>query len=158
MKTIKKVNNECCHLTLFVASINSTASWHDHCCNVVHAFWSTSESILLRPSGPNILNTMFLTYLNTTPCRELKFCFPRISFSVSGYQLLNISPSCWNIKWLNFGSVDTTVGLPAKPVLKIGPYLKRNETNERNLCSISVLLQIPYENLCHLNLSQLMYL
>lgn len=83
------------------------------------------SSFSFRLSGPKRFKTMFLRYLYINPCKEPTFCLPKIAVKVSGYQLWNNRPSCWKIKWLSSGSVDTMTGRPTKLVRNTGPYLAK---------------------------------
>lgn len=113
-------------LTVAVASFNSMLGCIAHEDRFLCAVCSTcGSSFSFRLSGPKRFKTMFLRYLYINPCKEPTFCRPKIAVKVSGYQLWNNLPSCWKMKWLSSGSVDTMTGRPTRLVRNTGPYLTK---------------------------------
>lgn len=112
-------------ITAELSSLILMEGWQDHSCSLLIANCLISgRSFSLRLSTPKRLKIKFFRYLYMNPCNVDILFTPKILVKVSGYQLWNNLPSCWNMKLLKSVSVDTTIYSPRILVLKIGPYLQ----------------------------------
>ena len=109
-----------------MACFNSTPGWQDHNCRFLQVNSTISErSFSFRLSEPKRFKIKFLRYLCRNPWLETIFSFPTISSKLSMYQLWTNFPSCWKMKWLTSGSVETTIFRPTRLVRNNEPYLEK---------------------------------
>ena len=83
-------------------------------------------------SGPTSCSIRFLRYLWSIPWYESRLCCPKISLKLSVYDIRKDVPSCWKMKWLISGSVDTTTFRPTKLVRNNDPYLGNEKKKKKD--------------------------
>lgn len=132
-------------LTTAEPYFTSIDSWVDHICRVFLIMSSIPGSKpFLSVSTPKWVKDKLLIYLWMTPT-ALVLDSPswlKSLENVSKYHISTNFPSCWRMRWLSSGSVDTTTGRPKMLVRKMGPNLKLEIPGRKRLNK-----QIPQANL-----------